>query len=218
MAVTYAQATDVQRIIQGPTFSGSTTPTTTQVEAFINAAEDQIDRDTRRAWRSVTVTDEYYNIPKVHNVGHHQGHGHRRFIKIYLRHRHVKTFAGVSGDKLEIWDGSSDVDWIATKTEGRADDFWVNYTDGILYVRMQHALYHEDGAKLTYRYGETTVPSDIKDATAMLAAVMVLGSDDNSQVVAETGDATRQSHQSRIEQWSTRAREIIEANADPIIL
>ena len=217
MAVTYAAVIDVQRILGVATaFSGSTEPTSTQVESFINAAEDEIDQTTRTAWREKTVSEEYHDFPKHFAYG--ASHGYRGFrgagIPIKLFHRSVKTFDTDKNDKLEIWEGSNWVDWITDKTEGRADDFWVNYTDGRLYIRSVFTFFLEQSIRVTYRYGQSTVPSDIKEATALLAASEILSSDDHTHLVSETGDVSREAHADRISQWQKRAWDIIDKHKE----
>ena len=212
MAVEYCAVTDVQRMLAVATpYSGSTNPTTTQVESFINEAEDTIDQQTQHAWRTVTVSNEFYDFPtqvSTYARGLSGSRGGINGIPIHLRHRKITTFASGT-DKLEVWDGSSYVDWIATKTEGRADDFWIDQEQGILYIRYYYPYFIKKAIRLTYRYGESTVPNDIQQATAMMAAIKIIMSDDRSHNVIETGDPTRQNYDQRISKWQADINRIL---------
>lgn len=191
--VTYCTADDVKRILATSySYSTSTNPTTAQVEAFIESAEDDIDQKTQHAWREKIVTEEFYDIPNLNNYNQSVG------VPIRLRHRKVRTFDTDEGDKVEIWNGSAYDDWLVTKTQGRANDFWLQNDQGLLYLRYYFAFYRKNAVKLTYRYGETEVPKDIRDACAMIAAIKVLRSDDRSANLNETSDPTRQNYDGRI--------------------
>lgn len=367
MAVEYCEVTDVQRILQlGIAFGAGTTPTSTQVEAFINRAEDEIDNRTGHAWREVTVTNEFYDLVAYSQVNHRE-----TGIPIYLRHRAIRTLTSSEGgtvsvddcetadwndsadmttatnsttfqegtkslsltkdgtatatastsktttnvnftgkdfnmwlyvistavlqklaasdclvirfgsdssnyyewtkdradlevgwnqiteldisnaettgtpvilssdytyigltaigsattwstddilmddllladvDKLEVWTGSSYSDWLDDKTEGRANDYWMDEEEGVLYLRYHFPYFTKKAVRMTYRYGESTVPNDIKEAAAMMAAIKVLESDDRSAVMAETGDPTRIVYDNRIRNWQREIDRII---------
>lgn len=210
----YCGIADVERIMQGTSFSATTTPTDSQVLYFINAAEDEIDDYTNHAWRTrysgtlsgsdTTSKYEYYDIPDMW-----VGQGYWTGYRLKLKHRKIKDFSNGEGDALEIWNGSNWVDWITTKTEGRANDFWVNYQDGFLYLRLFYPFHKIQAIRIKYRYGETVVPRHIQEATALIASSEILASDDRSMVVAETGDPTRQTHLDRVQQWKARANKIL---------
>jgi len=200
---TYCTADDVRRVLQVDfDFSSQKLPTDTDVEASIEEAEDEIDQETQHAWRAVTVTNEFYDIPIQ---AYREGVG----TPIHLKHRNVRTLASGSGDKLEVWDGSSYEDWLTTKTEGRANDYWLDEELGILYIRRYWKYYWKKAIRMTYRYGESTVPKDIRKATAMLAAIDFIMSDDLSASLNETGDSMRVGHESRIEIMRERVEKII---------
>ena len=165
---------------------------------FINQAEDWIDTYTHHAWRTIGVTNEYYDIPEI-------PYNYSTGLPIFLRHRAIKTFDTLQSDKLEIWNGSEWIDWIATRTEGRNKDYWGDLEQGVIYIRQPFAYHTKKAIRLSYRYGETTVPADVRDACALIAAAQILESDDRSMVVNETGDVTRMSHDKRVENWTKRA-------------
>lgn len=201
---TYCDASDVRVILQAvQDFSSETTPTDADIDNLIEGQEAEIDNTTHHSWKEVTVTDEYYDIPEITEYNRSTG------IPIYLKHREVKAFDTAKGDKIEVWNGSSYDDWVTVRTQGRASDWWVDQSQGILYLRAFFLFMRKQALRVTYRYGGSAVPADIKQATALLVAAQVLSSDDRSMVVAETGDATRTSHKDRIQQWTDKANSIL---------
>lgn len=208
MTTTYCAATDVQRILASSAFSVSTTPTSTQVESTINRFEDFVDDYTGHAWRTKTVTNEYYDVL----------YGDKKNgFRVKLNHRNIRSLDTDEGDALEIWNGSSWVDYVTTKTEGRANDFWINYTDGVLFFNERPASFMQS-VKFTYRYGDSSVPTPIRDAVALLAAAEILSSDDRSALIDETGDASRSSHQSRIQKWTETAYELLRRYKEVVLI
>lgn len=146
----------------------------TSMETYINQAEDMIDYETGHAWRAVTVTNEFHNISEPYKT--YQG------IRVELNHRSIRSMTNGT-DKIEIWDGSSYTDWVATKTEGRANDFWLDYVLGRLFLIT--TTNRPMGVRLTYRYGESSIPTDIERATILLACWMALQGDDRTVLLPE---------------------------------
>ena len=175
---TYTSSSKVAGFMGVAEFTDSTTPTLDKVIFLINAAEDFVDTTTHHAWRTKTVTEETYDIdnkPYMYGTGR----------AIYLMHRKVKTFSTSLGDKIEIWNGSSWEDWGVTHTEGRGSDWWIDYQFGVLYLRLPFAPYIEKSIRLTYRYGEDTVPWDIQLAATKFVARELLYSEDRTFLLPE---------------------------------
>lgn len=162
--------------------------------------EDYIDKKTGHAWRTVTVTNEYHDIPEQYD--RHVGR------RISLYHRTITTLASGT-DKIEVWDGSSWVEWVANKTEGRESDYWVDYEEGIIYLMAAFTFHKKKAVRVTYRYGESSVPDDIKHACALLVAAQIISSDDRSNMLAETGDPTRMAYDTRASRWKGKAEDIL---------
>lgn len=135
--------------------------TDSNMEDNINRNEDKIDSDTGHAWRTKTVTNEFHNIDSPYVTF--------RGIRISLNHRSIKTLDGNEGDKIEIWNGNDYDDYVATKTEGRANDFWIESGIGNVYL-ITFPTTRPLGLRATYRYGEDTVAGDIKKACILLSA------------------------------------------------
>jgi len=211
MTTTYCTENDVKRYMAlDMTISEDTTPSINDVQDFIEEAEDDIDHQTQDAWRSKTVVNEFYDIPRVR-------YNYQTGIAIHLRHTDIKALTNGT-DKLEIWDGSSYVDWLATKTEGRNNDYWLEETKGILYLRYPYRFYAKQAIRLTYRYGKTVVPGDIKRATAMIAAINLLLNDDRSSALVETGDPTRISYNDRASKMQARVNKILKNHTTIIVV
>jgi len=204
MTVTYCAATDVSAFLQVSAFSTSTTPTLAQVEALINENEDYIDSETMHAWRSVTVTNETHNltIPTNRNDG----------TKIALMNRKITTFASGT-DKIEVWNGNTWYDYVANLTEGRNNDYWVDYSMGFIFIKsFPEFLPKEFSVRVTYRFGETSVKKDIKKACVLLTARDVISSDDRTVLLPEGADGG--TYDKKISEWEKRAEKIISNNRE----
>lgn len=182
MAVTYTTAAKVAAYLQRAAFSGSTTPTSTIVESYINYAESEIERLTGTAYQAVTATDE------IHRLRYRTRR--RRPLRppyVQLDKRPVRDFTE-STDYLYVWNGSSWVDWIANKTEGRGDDYWVDYQEGTIhFIRGFPIVTRGDNIKVTYRYGTTSVPGWVEELATMMAALRVLEADSGVTVSNQGG-------------------------------
>ena len=189
MTVTYTTAAKVSSVLRlmdasnetRLVLSASTDPTSTEVETIIERKEDLIDRETHHAWRAVTADTEVIDIPgNCYNF-------HQRQFAIPLKHRKINTLVSET-DKIELWDGSAWVDLVLTAngyTEGRGDDYWLDYELGILYLTGKRPYILDKGVKVTYRYGEASVPGDIEEACTKLAAIDLLETNDYVIVLPE---------------------------------
>jgi len=177
------------------------------VSDIIERKQDYIDSEINHAYRTVKVTNEMYDIgTNVYDVN-------LGGTPIYLKHRKIKTFSHSDGDKLEVWNGSTYEDYLTTKTEGRADDFWVDYEQGISYLQT-YPYNNPDLSRLrlTYRYGETNVKKDIQDACIKLTAIDILMTDDYNMVVPEGSNGS--GAMSKIDRWKKDAMQIIQSNRE----
>lgn len=188
LAVTYCTASDVRRLLGlSGEFTETSNPSFIQVEDYIKAAEDEIDFRTAHSWRTrrsrTTTGDdtsaeyEWHDIPK-------EPWDWALGRRVKLDHRLVKTLDTGEGDVLELWNGTEYEDWTVTKTEGRADDYWLDYENGVLYIKSHHHPRNK-AIRIKYRYGEEKVPNDVKIACAKLAAMNLLGGEDRSVLFPE---------------------------------
>jgi hypothetical protein len=211
MTVTYTTPQKVSsqlRLIDQTTqarlvFSADSDPTLDEVEISINRAEDRIDRETSHAWRAVSIANEYHSM---HRSAYDS---YQRAFPVYLKHRALNTL--VSGtDKIELWNGSEWIDLVLIAngyTEGRADDYWIDYNQGVIYIRHPHAFRLDMGVRVTYRYGESSVPGDIEEACTKLAAIAIADTNEYSitlpEGVGEYGIA------SKIDKWTEDVNRIL---------
>jgi len=210
---TYTSMKSIARFLQIDDFSDSTKPSLNTIIDWIFEAEDYIDNQTNHSWRETTITNEYHDIPK-RTLG-----GRERWwtgLPIYLKHRSIRSFDTSKGDKLEIWDGSNYTDWITEKTEGRANDFWVDYEDGIIYLKNLISWIWKRAVRVTYRYGETSIPEDIKQLATLLVIKNFLLFEDKSALITE-GETQNLPYSGKIENIDKRINEILNRYKETIV-
>jgi hypothetical protein len=209
MAVTYATGAQVAAFLQRPAFSTSTVPTLAHVEDLLNYAEDHVDRFCNTAWRAKTVTDEYHDYKSPRMYGRQSlpswGFDLRDSRIVAFRYRPVRTLT--VGDKVEIWRGNAYEDIFLTGVEGRANDYWVDYDKGLLFFVTKWPLREISSIRLTYRYGATTIPSDIRHATILLAAASLVSGSVASFILPEGG--AEPGYLSRASAWKEEAEMIL---------
>ena len=172
-----------------PTVTDTSTPNIQEVAELIKKAQDIIDYRTGHAWRlrfsgtksgeEQTARREYHDISK-----HFE---YRTGRPVYLNHRFVKTFDSNEGDKLEVWNGDEDEDWLLTKTEGREEDFWVDYEAGIVFINSRWGITRNHGIRVLYRYGENAVNKTVQDVCTKLVVIDLLLGESRSAFVPEGG-------------------------------
>lgn len=178
MTTTYATPDDVANALGFPAgyFTGASTPTTTVIERYINRAEDKIDLATGHAWRPVQIENEYPRPSSIYRYG--------TGIRMKLIHRSIQSL-----DKLEIWDGNSWVDYIATKNEGRNADYWFDPESGIVYILNLFRLWPH-GVRVTYTFGEEKIPGDIAECATFMAALTILNAPEfNTAIFTQVGES-----------------------------
>ena len=192
----YCLSADIAKFLwvnDGADFSGSTKPTKATVDEAIDRAEKIINEATKHAWHKVSVTNEYhdYLIPSyAHRRPFGWVRGRQPDRGVYLNHESIRAF--ISGtDKIEIWTGSAWVDLALDAnnyTEGRGDDFWIDYEGGVIYFIDETPAIGKKTVRVTYSFGEATVPEDIKEAAIKLTAINLIYSDDRSVMVIDGMD------------------------------
>lgn len=172
----YSSAAKVAALLQVPAFTDApaTTPTLTQVNEMVLRAQDEIDRRTGHAWRTINVVNEYHDMyPAEYRF-------YWSVPRIRLNHRDVKALASVSGDKLEIFDATGGAtgytDWVVSKVENRkTGDFWADYENGYVYFIRSFPIWrYAKGVRVTYRFGSTYLPKWVEDIATKMAALDVL--------------------------------------------
>lgn len=198
----YALAEDVERMLsQEFVFDDQSSPDKEAIDKWLNEAQADVERETGHAWTEQTVTDEYYDIPEQrHSVW-------EPFARIKLRNRDIKTFDTDEGDAIEVWNGNEYVNYLTEKTEGRGPNgyWWMDYSRGFLYLRMWHYNPRQQGLRMTYRWGADSVPHDIRQATAQLAAALLVLNDDKVQLVTDTGNEKNATVETKAKFWKKDA-------------
>lgn len=216
MTAIYCDTSSVKRILQkNVNFSGTTRPTDVEVIATIEDIQDEIDHQTQHAWREKTVTDEFYDIPVEYNRNYYYLDPG---IPIHLRHRQIKTPGTAKGDKIEVWDGGTAyTDYVASKTEGRNNDYWLDEEKGVVFFKIFIPFYREKAIRMTYRYGGSVVPNDIRRATAMMAAVELIQNDDRSHMLNDLGQS-QLGYDPRIAQMQKKIDKILKNHTEIIVV
>lgn len=167
---TYCTVDDVAIVLQKPVPSEHTDegePSKSDWQKAILWAEGEIDRATNNSWRPRRSGLEFHDFDSLVDK---QG-----FLMVDLDHRSVRPFDSGKGDLFEVWDGDSYEDWLSTKTQGRAEDWWIQEPAGYLYVKrgIFPVRLRDARIRVSYRYGQTRVPHDVERATAELAATVL---------------------------------------------
>ena len=179
---TYCDPDDISAYLQAPTFTSADAPTAAEVETLINGVEARIDDETHHAWRVRRNIQEY-----------HTARLSRRYrwtalpvAYIQLEHWAIRTLTDPP-DILEVWDGSSYVDWITGGfTEGRNADYFLVGRQGRIYFMRSFAWWRlfPDGVRVTYRYGETEVWGDVHQLAVKATAAEVLRTSSDRVIAA----------------------------------
>ncbi len=155
-------------------FSSSTNPTDEEVNDIINETEDYIDEYAEYAWRTKTVTDEYHDfISSFNRWGSYVDRAGYRIYEFQTKRKPLVTLT-----KLEAWKSASSgwVDYVTDHTLGDAmydGDYWVDTEDSQIYLFNQFPIVGKKTIRITYNYGETTVPAAIRRVTNLLAGALI---------------------------------------------
>lgn len=106
---------------------------------------------------------------------------------IHLSHSNVTTI-----HSLKVWNGDEWEEWVGSKTEARDGDYWVDYEGGVVYI-LRFLL--DQGGKeveITYSYGRTDLPYEVKELTKLLVIRDLLITERGRMALIE-GDTTTSS-------------------------
>ena len=163
MVTYYCSVADVSDFLRVP-ITSTTTPNKTQVEKLINRKEEEIERRTGHAWRTIQKANEVHDLPLIYTFGWG--------TPVMLQHRNIKDFDAAEGDKIEIWKGGSS-EW--ENILGNSEWYDINYQYGKLFLRgFIFSILRKHRVRVTYRYGDSTVPGDIKDAIIKMVATEII--------------------------------------------
>lgn len=190
-------------------FDGTTKPSIWEVVEFIQAAEDDIDFATQHSWREKKNYDANdandYEIRNLQNE-----YKYMTGIPIHLDHRRIRQLDYTKGDSMQIFNGSEWEEWLSATTsyhEGRENDYWLDYRQGIVYLRTYIYRKRPMGFRIRYRYGEQTVPNDLAKAATFLVAADIMRLDDRTMNLVEGGE--QMSKAQKAQMWEDAANGII---------
>ena len=175
MATTYCTVADVSDFLRVP-ISATTTPNKAQVEKIINRKEEELDRRIGHTFgRNKTATREIHDLPLLYTYGWG--------TPVFLQHRNCRDFSTSAGDKIEVWEGAG-----SNYTNILDDEQWYDFEPvyGRLFLRGYiFTIIRKNRIRVTYRYGDDTVPLDIADACIKLTAIDLLNSSFRMDVLPE---------------------------------
>lgn len=152
---TYATIKDVEILLQKD-ITDATAPSMQEVTRLIRGKEDFIDDFTHQAWREVAVTDEY-KYHRENPIGHW-------FLYYPLKYAPVREITGL---ELRTWGHT----WI-----DRFDntDLWDLDENTLRIYRFLTSWIRWKSIRVSYKYGHTTVPRDIRELCAKLVTLDIL--------------------------------------------
>ena len=166
MAVTYCTVEDVADFLRVP-ITATSTPNKTQVEKIINRKEEELDRRIGHTFgRDKKITREIHDLPLLYTYGWG--------TPVFLQHRNCRDFSYAAGDRIEVWEGAG-----SNYTDILGDAQWYDFEPvyGRLFLRGYiFTIIRKNRIRVTYRYGDETVPLDVADACIKLTAIDILNS------------------------------------------
>jgi len=192
-------------------FSASSTPTRSEVESIINQVEDYMDEWTHMAWREKSASHGQYEYHTLGRIGVRGSWFVWLGYPAFLKYRFVRQFDASKGDVIEVFNGNEWEDWLATKTEGIGEDYWVDYDNGIIYFRglWVYLGLKEYVLRVKYRYGMSYVPEDIKMAATYLTAAHLVEITDRSFILPEGGSQVVSAPE-KAQRWRESALNILD--------
>lgn len=176
---TYCTPNDVQNwLLKLEGFNQNSLPEKGQITSYILGAEGEFEDRTGKAYRPVFVQHEIHDL-------HAWRERHREIFQnwfavprpVQLNHAPVLPFDAGRGHKIEVYEGSSGeisaaqpqgewTDFLAEKTQGRNNDWWLDEQKGQLKVRKTFLFRRASLLRVSYEYGKpiTTTSSTVSNA------------------------------------------------------
>lgn len=163
---TYCQVSDIADFLRIP-IDDTTLPNTTQVAKIIVRKEDEIDRMTGMTFgRTKTITNDQHSLPLLYSYGWG--------TPIYLKHRMIKDLDSTQGDSIQIWNGTSYQN-LDISGGNFGSGYNVDTVFGEIYFKgYLFTVLRDKRIRVTFRYGEATVPNDIQDACIKMTCIDLL--------------------------------------------
>jgi len=197
MVTYYCSTADVSDFLRIP-INSTTTPNKKQVEKIINRKEEYLDRRIGHTFgRTKQIVNEIHDLSLLYTYGWG--------TPIFLQHRQIQDLSGAQGDKIEIWQGASSAydDILGNNTWYEFDPVY-----GRLFLRgFLFSIMRKNRVRITYRYGDSTVPDDLEDACLKLTIIDILNSSFRMDTLPMGGNAI--DIQASIRQWKDDVEDII---------
>lgn len=188
-------------------FTEETDPSRQRVIRRIQAESNWVDQYTGHAWRERRVVRAFHDLDGPYNW--------RSGLPISLQKRDIRTpLDEEKGDALELWRGNEYDDFVAEDKfeQGRNEDFWLDESRGILYIYRRYVFFQRlNEIRITYRYGQDSVPPLIRDVVARRVAAYYMETDQYRQMVPGNDEAA--DPQQIAETW----REQTEKDLEPYV-
>ena len=173
------------------TFTNESHPTYERVQKMILAAEDEVDRRTRRSWRENRVIDQQLTINSYwHDINGWRSDYYAEGGDFVQLRKDIREWdpkpaeEGGHGDKLEIrlrngaWRDISDCVGPFIEFDDVKNPRYIVYFDypyGKLYLRTRYFQQKYNALRITYRYGsEEPVPMGLNRLTSLIVASQVI--------------------------------------------
>lgn len=78
--------------------------------------------------------------------------------------------------------------FVDNQNSGRTEDYWIINEEGKIFFRTNYPYHTNHSIRVTYERGRSRVPAAIHEATTKLVAAEVLVTDDNTILIAESGN------------------------------
>ena len=206
MATFYCSVADVSDFLRIP-ITSTTSPNKVQVEKLINRREEYLDRRIGHTFgRNKTITNENHDLALLYTYGWG--------TPIFLQHRNCRDLSSADGDKIEVWNGAG-----GNYTDILNDTQYYEFesTYGRLFLRgYLFSIMRKNRVRITYRYGDATVPDDIKDACIKLVARDILSTSFRMDTLPMGANAINP--QQSMNAWKQDISEIIGERAETFVI
>ena len=188
-------------------FDATSNPTKTEVEDLIEETEEIIDEHTEQSWKLNTLLrPEYHDfVSRYSRWGSYIDRGGYQIFSIKPKKANMKTFDTEEGDKIEVLQGDTWVDFVADKELGVGmydGDYWIDYEENWIYLFNDFPSTGQNTIRITYRYGETSVPLGIRRAcTLLVSATINERFEMYKQVDKDTGPAMNMAKEWRVQAY-----------------
>lgn len=149
-------------------------------ERFPHATADFTQQTTEKTTSASTgsgnISDFFYACPSEDGKS------------VYISSK-LPSDAGTICSLIETIDGTSQTfSFVDNETGGRNEEFWTIRDEGKLFFRTNYPYLTQHSVRITYIRGSSRIPAAIHEAATKLVAAEILLTDDNTILIAESGN------------------------------